>query len=92
MSSLAEAVNRLDAVISDLETAVDGMRAEDSGDAASSAASEIVSERDTLADEVQLLRRRAEEDAQLRAEAAEAVREALRDLRGAVDQEVSSHA
>ena len=37
-----------------------------------------------LQDEIQVLKARAQEDARLRAEAAGAVREALRDLRGAM--------
>lgn len=50
----------------------------------------IVAERDELADEVRTLRQRAEQDAVLRAEAAEAVRQALTDLRGAVGKEAAN--
>ncbi|MEM7683433.1 MAG: hypothetical protein AAF293_01315 [Pseudomonadota bacterium] len=92
MSKLLDAVQRLDGLISELETAVDDMSAAGDATQVTPDGAAIRSERDELAGEVQVLRRRAKEDAQLRAEAAEAVREALRDLRGAVDQEVPSHA
>lgn len=90
ITRLAESVDHLEQAITKLEegqeiwgeVTVDG---EDQVPA-------VVAERDELADEVRVLRERAEQDAVLRAEAANAVRQALTDLRGAVGKEVAANA
>jgi len=79
MNKIDTAIARLDGAMTRLEQAM----AEDAG-AVAEADMAVKAERDRLEDEVRVLRARAEEDAKLRAEAASAVREALRDLRGAV--------
>lgn len=92
MSRLEEALQRLDTAVADLEGA---LLAAGAGAVAAEVGPELPelrSERDKLADEVQALRARAAEDAELRAEAALAVREALNDLRGAVRQGAPNHA
>lgn len=99
MSNLETALTRLDAAMTRLETAFDAQEksaaekgTEIWGDATPDLP-ELRAERDQLVDEVKTLRTRAEQDAELRAEAADAVREALRDLRGMVgQQETSAHA
>lgn len=53
---------------------------------------ELRAERDRLQDEVEALRSASEEDARLRAEAADAVRNALSDLRGIVHEESKTNA
>ncbi|HUF56602.1 MAG TPA: hypothetical protein VMM55_08605 [Thermohalobaculum sp.] len=53
---------------------------------------ELRAERDRLRDEVETLRSASEEDARLRAEAADAVRNALSDLRGIVHEESKTNA
>jgi len=80
MNKIDDAIGRLGAALTRLEQA--------SADGA--APGQEISEaglrtgRDQLEEEVLTLRARAAEDARLRADAAGAVREALRDLRGAV--------
>ena len=81
MSELESALRRLDGAVARLEATV-GER----GMPAPPELAELGAERDRLAEEVGRLRDRAAEDARLRAEAARAVRSALHDLRGAVDQ------
>lgn len=94
MSSKLEAsFARLDAAMSRLETAI----AEnlEPGEIVGDVTPEIPvlrAERDELASEIKLLRDRAAKDAELRAEAATAVREALADLRGAVGEGNPGHA
>ncbi|MEO1491872.1 MAG: hypothetical protein AAFV19_06940 [Pseudomonadota bacterium] len=93
MSQLNEAIARLAKSVDHLERAVAGI--EQNEDQRSDGVAEvpaILAERDELADEVRVLRERAEQDAILRAEAAEAVRQALTDLRGAVGGEVAANA
>ncbi|MEM7210642.1 MAG: hypothetical protein AAF479_01935 [Pseudomonadota bacterium] len=92
MSRLDEALLRLDIAIADLEGALADAGPTEIVDEATEVLPELRSERDQLADEVRALRARAAEDAELRAEAAVAVREALNDLRGAVRQGDPSHA
>ena len=93
MGRLEEALTRLGNAVEDLEVAVDSVEAADGNSAASSSELPVLmTERDELADEVKALRARAAEDAELRAEAALAVREALNDLRGVVQGGASSHA
>lgn len=75
MSGIEAALTRLTGALDHLEEAVEAVVTAGPADAA---------EAQRLQDEVLTLRARAEEDARLRAEAAGAVREALRDLRGAM--------
>lgn len=88
MEKIAGALGRLERAIERLDLAVAAKEA-----SAASAPKDqaslpgIALERDQLATEIEHLRERASKDARLRAEAASAVREALRDLRGAVGQE-----
>lgn len=72
MSRIEAALVRLTGALDQLEAAVEASGPADAAEA------------ERLQDEIQILRSRAEEDAKLRAEAAGAVREALRDLRGAM--------
>ena len=77
MQELEGAFARIAAAVDRIEAVVSGWQpGSDTG---------LVAERDRLADEVEALRNQAEADAMLREEAAEAVRQALSDLRGAVD-------
>ncbi len=93
MGRLEEALARLGNVVADLEAAVEASEAVDRTSAVSSSELPVLlNERDELAEEVQALRARAAEDAELRAEAALAVREALNDLRGVVQGGAPSHA
>ena len=81
MSGIEAALVRLTGALDQLEEAVEVAAAAGPADA---------TEALRLQDEVQMLRSRAEEDARLRAEAAGAVREALRDLRGAMVRSTQS--
>ncbi len=92
MGRLEEALTRLGNAVEDLEVAVESVEAADGNSASSPELPVLMTERDELADEVKALRARAAEDAELRAEAALAVREALNDLRGVVQGGASSHA
>lgn len=92
MGRLEEALTRLGNAVEDLEVAVESVEAADGNSPSSSELPVLMTERDELADEVKALRARAAEDAELRAEAALAVREALNDLRGVVQGGASSHA
>ena len=85
MSKVDTALTRITAALDKLETAIDA-RSEMAtvwGDETPDAP-ELRVANDRLEDEVRELRARAAEDAKLRAEAADAVREALSDLRGAM--------
>ena len=75
MSKIDEALGRLGQALDSLEQAFD---------AAGGVAPAPDEETARLHEEIRVLKTRAAEDARLRAEAAGAVREALRDLRGAM--------
>ncbi len=93
MDQLDNALARLGGAIEQLEKAVDDQDVgEDIWGEESAEVPAIVAERDDLANEVRVLRDRAEQDAALRAEAATAVRQALNDLRGAVGRGVAANA
>lgn len=92
MSTLEDAIARLGNAITDLEDAFEALEAREANGEEIAIAPELRDERDKLADEVHALRARAAEDAELRAEAAVAVREALNDLRGVVQHGASGHA
>lgn len=92
MAEKSGAQNRVDASLARLETALSALEAAfaetpgagfglDAGDEA------LREERDRLAEEVEALREAAARDAELRAEAAAAVRAALADLRAIVPPE-----
>ena len=89
MSKLDDALNRINKALDRLETAVETRSVVDTvwGDMEDDAPDLRVAH-DELQDEVKALRARAAEDAKLRAEAADAVREALSDLRGAMTRQV----
>lgn len=88
MSKLDSALARMDAALGRLEKAVDAVSEEPGEDELDA----VRAERDELSEEVKALRAQTEEDARLRLEAAEAVRAALNDLRGAVDEGVAANA
>lgn len=93
MSELENALDRVGDALARLEAAVDKQnKGEDIWGEVSTEMPAVMAERDKLADEVAKLRSRADEDKVLRAEAADAVRQALTDLRGAVGQGVSANA
>lgn len=93
MGRLEEALTRLGNAVQDLETAIEAAESADRDPGVTSTELPVLlTERDELAEEVQALRARAAEDAELRAEAALAVREALNDLRGVVQGGAASHA
>ena len=73
-------MSKIDDALGRLTKALDGLEA--SFDAAGGEVADA--ETTHLHEEIRVLKARAEEDARLRAEAAGAVREALRDLRGAM--------
>lgn len=75
-------MSRIDAALSRLSGALD--RLEEAVQTAAAGGPADAAEAVRLHEEIQVLRARADEDARLRAEAAGAVREALRDLRGAM--------
>jgi hypothetical protein len=78
MSELDKALDRLGEAVASLITA------SDQGRSASSTEAKLTVERDKLQAEVDNLRALREDDATLRAEAAVAVKAALKDLRGLV--------
>lgn len=85
MSDLDKAIARLEAAALELEQILaDAVLPEPKEDPV------LRRERDMLASEVAALRDAAERDAELRAEAAEAVRAALNDLRALVPEEHSN--
>lgn len=93
MDELETALNRLDGAVGRLEQALaNPPPVTDMVGDISSDLPVLQAERDQLAQEVQTLRERATRDAELRSQAATAVREALRDLRGAVGQEAPANA
>ena len=92
-SELENAMSRLDAALSRLETAIENqMKPGEIWGDETPEVPQLRAERDGLADEIRSLRDRAAKDAELRAEAATAVREALADLRGAVGEGAPAHA
>ena len=85
MSELDNALDRLGDAVADLITASEqGHAAGDADTAAATRIADLTSERDRLQAEVDELRGLREDDARLRAEAAEAVKLALTDLRSLV--------
>jgi len=81
MSDLDSALDRLGGAVTRLVEATGRNQA---GSEAEARIAELTAERDRLLAEVEDLRAQREVDARLRNEAAEAVRDALRDLRGVV--------
>ena len=89
---LDAALSRMDAALTKLELAFDAAEPPEIWGSETTELPALKAERDQMAGEIQALRARAEEDAKLRTEAAVAVREALRDLRGAVGQGAPANA
>lgn len=81
MSELEAAMERLSAALEQAERAIGDLGAQSGAPKAAAKIKDLEKERDALAAEVERLERQVSEDAALRAEAAEAVREALGDLR-----------
>ncbi|MFK7945931.1 MAG: hypothetical protein AB8B85_23895 [Paracoccaceae bacterium] len=91
-SKLDHALARMNAAMTKLENAFDGAEPPAIwGDQVPDAPG-LKANQDEMAKEIRALRARANEDAKLREEAATAVREALRDLRGAVGEGAQNHA
>lgn len=87
MSQLERALRRLDGAVTRLEAAIgNGATPASAAGSVTEDVEALGAERDRLAGEVARLHARAADDAQLRADAARAVRSALHDLRGAVGQ------
>lgn len=85
MSELDKALDRLGQAVSGLIAASDqGRAAKGAEEAVTARIAELTSERDRLQAEVDELRGLRKDDARLRAEAADAVKVALKDLRGLV--------
>ena len=85
MSELDSALDRLSAAVSNLIAASEqGRDGKGAGDKATAQIAKLATERDRLQAEVDKLRGLHDEDARLRAEAAEAVKIALTDLRSLV--------
>ena len=85
MSELDNALDRLGDAVASLIVASDQGRAPSSADtAAATRIAELTTERDRLQTEIDELRALREDDARLRADAAEAVKLALTDLRSLV--------
>lgn len=87
MKTLDDAINRMDAALMRLEAALDAAEPPARWGEDAPEIPELKRERDQMADEIRELRARADADAKLREEAATAVRDALRDLRGAMGEE-----
>lgn len=90
MPDIDSALARLEAALERATDLLAGDRA--NGHAAAEEVSDLRAERDRLAAEVAELRKTHEEDARLRAEAAEAVKSALSDLRGLVREKDAANA
>lgn len=87
----------IESALAELEAALDRAAAanadkHDGAEALTAELEELRVERDRLRDEVEALRSASEEDARLRAEAADAVRNALSDLRGIVHEGSNTNA
>lgn len=82
MSRLENALARLDTALVQLESKLEGVSLKD----ANSKDAMLHAERDALMSKVRKLEAKSEEDAQLRGEAAQAVRAALSDLRAMASQ------
>ena len=93
MEKIDSAITRIGSALDRLEKVIDDRMATETlwGDSTEDVP-ELRVANDTLETEVRELRARAAEDAKLRAEAAEAVREALSDLRGAVTRDMDKGA
>lgn len=92
-SKIEQSLARIDSAMTRLETAI--TECLEPGEILGDVTPEIPmlrAERDQLSEEIKALRARAVKDAELRAEAASAVREALADLRGAVGEGSQAHA
>jgi hypothetical protein len=87
MKTLDEAIDRMDAALTRLEAVFDAAEPPAIWGDETPEVPELKRERDQMADEIRDLRARADADAKLREEAATAVRDALRDLRGAMGEE-----
>ena len=85
MADVESALARLETALDRAEKVVANGGAKRSGEVEA-----LQSERDRLAEEVAELRAAAEEDARLRAEAADAVKSALSDLRGLVREDANA--
>ena len=90
MPDIDSALSRLETALESVSDLLTGAR-EGAGQADIEVA-DLRAERDRLADEVSNLRKAHEEDARLRAEAAEAVKSALADLRGLVREKDAANA
>ena len=91
-SNLDDALARMDAALTLLEAAFDSAEPPAIWGEETENAPSLRAEREEMAEEIRALRARAHEDAKLREEAALAVREALRDLRGAVGEGAPTNA
>lgn len=89
---LDEALARMDAALAKLEEAFDSAEPPAIWGDETPNAPALHADAGRMAEEIKALRARAHEDAKLREEAALAVRQALRDLRGAVGEGVPGHA
>ncbi len=93
MKKIDAAIVRISNALDQLENAIEeSLAGEDVWGEASADMPKLKEAHDQLETEVHALRARAAEDAKLRAEAAEAVREALSDLRGAMTANIESGA
>lgn len=93
MKEIEKSLDRISTALSRLEAAIDAREPGETvwGDATPIPPA-LKSGHDELEEEVRALRARAVEDAKLRAEAAQAVRDALSDLRGAMTTQIEDGA
>jgi uncharacterized coiled-coil DUF342 family protein len=87
MSELDKALDRLGSAVAQL---IEGAGRKQNGAEVADQLAELTAERDRLKAEVKNLLAQRKEDSKLRSEAAEAVRDALSDLRGLVAQSESA--
>lgn len=92
MKTVDDAIDRMDAALARLEAVFDAVEPPAIWGHETPEIPELKRERDQMADEIRNLRARADADAKLRQEAAVAVRQALRDLRGAVGEDLGEGA